>query len=112
VIGRARERGAEEVHEGRGRLAKSCVFIHEARGDDVARDQAGRGEEAFCFRDCFEGSIRGQMEALLAELSESFGGDVKVFGQNRNVLLRSDRRQRKATSWRASVGSFAAMNQS
>jgi hypothetical protein len=32
-------------------------------------------------RDFFEESIREQMEALLTELSASFGGDVKMFRQ-------------------------------
>ena len=33
-------------------------------------------------RDFFEASVRGQMEALLTELSEGFGGQVKMFRQN------------------------------
>lgn len=37
-------------------------------------------------RDFFEASIRGQMEALLAELSQQFGGDVKMFRQNRAAV--------------------------
>src|SRR5436309_14479376 len=36
-------------------------------------------------RDLFEGSIREQMEALLTELSRTFGGEVKMFRQNRDI---------------------------
>ena len=36
-------------------------------------------------RDFYEQSIREQMEALLTELSRDFGGEVKMFRQNRDI---------------------------
>jgi uncharacterized protein (TIGR02453 family) len=39
----------------------------------------------------FEQSIRDQMEELLAELSETFGGEVKMFRQNRDIRFSTDK---------------------
>ena len=41
-------------------------------------------------RDFFEESIRDQMAALLGELSAKFGGEVKMFRQNRDVRFSPD----------------------
>ena len=42
-------------------------------------------------REFFEVSIRDQMEALLTELSEKFGGEVKMFRQNRDIRFSPDK---------------------
>ena len=41
-------------------------------------------------REFFEESIRDQMDALLIELSERFGGEVKMFRQNRDIRFSPD----------------------
>jgi uncharacterized protein (TIGR02453 family) len=42
-------------------------------------------------REFFEESIRDQVEALLTELSETFGGEVKMFRQNRDIRFSADK---------------------
>ena len=59
-------------------------------------------------RDFFEKSIRGQMEALLSELSESFGGDVKMFRQNRDVRFSADKSPYKTNTYGVVYGSGIA----
>ena len=54
--------------------------------------QADNTREYFsAHRAFFEDSVRDQMEALLDELSDTFGGEVKLFRQNRDI--RFSRRQ-------------------
>ncbi len=50
-------------------------------------------------RDFFEESIRDQMEALLAELSEKFGGEVKIFRQNRDIRFSPDKSPYKTNTY-------------
>jgi uncharacterized protein (TIGR02453 family) len=59
-------------------------------------------------RDFFEESIRGQMEALLTELSEKFGGDVKMFRQNRDVRFSADKSPYKTNTYGVVYGSDIA----
>jgi uncharacterized protein (TIGR02453 family) len=47
----------------------------------------------------FEESVREQMEALLAELSETFGGDVKMFRQNRDIRFSADKSPYKTNTY-------------
>ena len=42
-------------------------------------------------RDFFEESIRDQMKALLTELSKEFGGEIKMFRQNRDIRFSRDK---------------------
>src|SRR5258708_1936369 len=56
-------------------------------------------------RDFFEESIRGQMEALLTELSEKFGGDVKIFRQNRDIRFSPDKSPYKTNTYGVIYGS-------
>jgi uncharacterized protein (TIGR02453 family) len=56
-------------------------------------------------RDFFEESIRGQMESLLTELSEKFGGDVKMFRQNRDVRFSADKSPYKTNTYGVVYGS-------
>jgi uncharacterized protein (TIGR02453 family) len=50
-------------------------------------------------RDFYEESIRGQMEALLDELSEKFGGEVKMFRQNRDLRFSPDKSPYKTQTY-------------
>ncbi|MGN6170204.1 MAG: DUF2461 domain-containing protein, partial [Solirubrobacteraceae bacterium] len=50
-------------------------------------------------RDYFEDSISGQMEALLTELSERFGGEVKMFRQNRDIRFSPDKSPYKTNTY-------------
>jgi uncharacterized protein (TIGR02453 family) len=59
-------------------------------------------------RDFFEQSIRGQMEALLTELSDRFGGDVKMFRQNRDVRFSPDKSPYKTNTYGVVYGSGIA----
>ena len=50
-------------------------------------------------RDFFEAAIRDQMEALLSELSEQFGGEVKLFRQHRDVRFSRDKSPYKTNTY-------------
>jgi uncharacterized protein (TIGR02453 family) len=56
-------------------------------------------------RDFFERSIRGQMEALLTELSTKFGGEVKMFRQNRDIRFSPDKSPYKTNTYGVIYGS-------
>jgi uncharacterized protein (TIGR02453 family) len=59
-------------------------------------------------RDFFEESVRGQMEALLSELSEKFGGEVKMFRQNRDIRFSADKSPYKTNTYGVVYGSGIA----
>jgi uncharacterized protein (TIGR02453 family) len=59
-------------------------------------------------RDFFEDSVRGQMEALLTELSKKFGGEVKMFRQNRDIRFSADKSPYKTNTYGAVYGSGIA----
>jgi len=59
-------------------------------------------------RDFFEESIRGQMEALLTELSDRFGGEVKMFRQNRDIRFSPDKSPYKTNTYGVVYGSGIA----
>jgi uncharacterized protein (TIGR02453 family) len=59
-------------------------------------------------RDFFEESIRGQMEALLKELSKKFGGEVKMFRQNRDIRFSPDKSPYKTHTYGVVYGSPVA----
>jgi uncharacterized protein (TIGR02453 family) len=59
-------------------------------------------------RDYFEESIRGQMEALLAELADEFGGAVKMFRQNRDIRFSPDKSPYKTNTYGVIYGSSIA----
>jgi uncharacterized protein (TIGR02453 family) len=42
-------------------------------------------------RDRYESDVRGSLQAMLDELSETFGGDVKLFRQQRDLRFAPDR---------------------
>jgi uncharacterized protein (TIGR02453 family) len=59
-------------------------------------------------RDFFEESIRDQMEALLSELSEKFGGEVKMFRQNRDIRFSPDKSPYKTNTYGVLYGADIA----
>jgi uncharacterized protein (TIGR02453 family) len=59
-------------------------------------------------RDFFESSIRDQMEALLTELSGEFGGQVKLFRQNRDVRFSPDKSPYKTNTYGIVHGAASA----
>jgi uncharacterized protein (TIGR02453 family) len=59
-------------------------------------------------RDFFEKSIRDQMESLLSELSEKFGGEVKMFRQNRDIRFSADKSPYKTNTYGVVHGSGIA----
>ncbi len=56
-------------------------------------------------REVFEEAIRDQMEALLTELSEKFGGEVKLFRQNRDIRFSPDKSPYKTNTYGVVYGS-------
>lgn len=56
-------------------------------------------------RDFFEESVRGQMEALLIELSETFGGEIRMFRQNRDIRFSQDKSPYKTNTYGVIYGS-------
>lgn len=56
-------------------------------------------------RPFFEESIRGQMEALLTELSGKFGGQVRMFRQNRDIRFSPDKSPYKTNTYGVIYGS-------
>jgi uncharacterized protein (TIGR02453 family) len=59
-------------------------------------------------RDFFEESIREQMEALLSELGQTFGGELKMFRQNRDVRFSADKSPYKTNTYGILFGSETA----
>jgi uncharacterized protein (TIGR02453 family) len=59
-------------------------------------------------RDFFEESIRGQMGALLDELGGQFGGEVKMFRQNRDIRFSPDKSPYKTNTYGVVYGSEIA----
>jgi uncharacterized protein (TIGR02453 family) len=59
-------------------------------------------------REFFEESVRGQMDALLTELSETFGGEVKMFRQNRDIRFSPDKSPYKTNTYGILHGSGVA----
>jgi uncharacterized protein (TIGR02453 family) len=50
-------------------------------------------------REFFEHSIRDQMEAMLTELGKRFGGEVKIFRQNRDIRFSADKSPYKTNTY-------------
>jgi uncharacterized protein (TIGR02453 family) len=62
--------------------------------------EADNTKEYFAARRAFfEEAIRGQMEALLSELGERFGGEVKLFRQNRDIRFSPDKSPYKLNTY-------------
>ncbi len=58
----------------------------------------------------FEESVRGQMAALLTELSETFGGEVKMFRQNRDIRFSADKSPYKTNTYGLLLGAGIAIH--
>jgi uncharacterized protein (TIGR02453 family) len=56
-------------------------------------------------RDFFDEAVREQMEALFDELSEKFGGEVKLFRQNRDIRFSADKSPYKTNTYGVLRGS-------
>ena len=68
--------------------------------------QADNTREYFsAHRAFFEDSVRDQMEALLDELSDTFGGEVKLFRQNRDIRFSADKSPYKTNTYGVLRGS-------
>lgn len=50
-------------------------------------------------RDFYEQAIRGQMEALLGDLSAEFGGELKLFRQHRDIRFSHDKSPYKTNTY-------------
>jgi uncharacterized protein (TIGR02453 family) len=50
-------------------------------------------------REFFEEAIRGEIESLLTELSEEFGGEVKMFRQHRDIRFSPDKSPYKTNTY-------------
>ena len=62
--------------------------------------EADNSKEYFAaHRQFFEDEVRGQMEALLTELGERFGGEVKLFRQNRDIRFSADKSPYKTNTY-------------
>jgi uncharacterized protein (TIGR02453 family) len=62
--------------------------------------EANNSREYFAAdRAFYDTAIRDQMEALLDELSEKFGGEVKMFRQNRDVRFSPDKSPYKTNTY-------------
>ena len=59
-------------------------------------------------RAVFDEAVRGQMEALLGELSETFGGEVRMFRQNRDIRFSRDKSPYKTNTYGVIHGSEIA----
>ena len=60
-------------------------------------------------REFYETSIRGQMEALLTELAQEFGGEVKMFRQNRDIRFSRDKSPYKTNTYGVIYGAAIAV---
>jgi uncharacterized protein (TIGR02453 family) len=73
--------------------------------------EADNSKEYFSARrDFFEQAVRGQMNALLIELSHTFGGEVKLFRQNRDVRFSPDKSPYKTNTYGLLLGSGLAVH--
>lgn len=71
--------------------------------------EADNSKEYFAaHRDFYDEAIRGQMEALLVELSHSFGGEVKMFRQHRDIRFSRDKSPYKTNTYGILRGSEIA----
>ena len=62
--------------------------------------EADNSKEYFAaHRQFFDDEVRGQMEALLNELGERFGGEVKLFRQNRDIRFSADKSPYKTNTY-------------
>lgn len=70
-------------------------------------------------RERYEADVRGGLEAMLDELSEAFGGEVRMFRQHRDLRFTPDKSPYKTTTYgllvgapRAAAGLYAQLSSS
>ena len=73
--------------------------------------EADNSREYFsAHRAFFDESVRGQMAALLTELSDTFGGEVKLFRPNRDIRFSADKSPYKTNTYGLLLGSGVALH--
>ncbi len=73
--------------------------------------EADNSREYFsAHRTFFEESVRGQMAALLTELSDTFGGEVKLFRPNRDIRFSADKSPYTTNTYGLLLGSGVALH--
>jgi uncharacterized protein (TIGR02453 family) len=73
--------------------------------------EADNSREYFsAHRAFFDESVRGQMAALLTEVSATFGGEVKMFRPNRDIRFSADKSPYKTNTYGVLLGSDAALH--
>ena len=71
--------------------------------------EADNSREYFnAHRDVYDDAIRDQMQALLTQLSDTFGGQVKLFRQNRDIRFSPDKSPYKTHTYGVVHGSELA----
>jgi uncharacterized protein (TIGR02453 family) len=71
--------------------------------------EADNSKEYFAARrDFFEESVRNQMEALLDELRDEFGGETKMFRQHRDIRFSPDKSPYKTNTYGILYGTAIA----
>jgi uncharacterized protein (TIGR02453 family) len=71
--------------------------------------EADNSREYFAaHRDVYEDAVRDQMQALLLDLSETFGGQVKLFRQHRDIRFSPDKSPYKTNTYGVVYGSELA----
>jgi uncharacterized protein (TIGR02453 family) len=71
--------------------------------------EADNSREYFtAHRDVYEESIRDPMQALLTDLSQTFGGQVKLFRQHRDIRFSPDKSPYKTNTYGVIYGSDLA----
>jgi uncharacterized protein (TIGR02453 family) len=71
--------------------------------------EADNSREYFAaHRDVYEDAVRDQMQALLLDLSETFGGQVKLFRQHRDIRFSPDKSPYKTHTYGVVYGSELA----
>ncbi|HJS95994.1 MAG TPA: DUF2461 domain-containing protein [Solirubrobacteraceae bacterium] len=73
--------------------------------------EADNSREYFSAHRAFlDQSVRGQMVALLTELSDTFGGEVKMFRPNRDIRFSAGKSPYKTNTYGVLLGSGAALH--
>jgi uncharacterized protein (TIGR02453 family) len=85
-------------------------FTPEVREWFVGLEADNSREYFSAHRAVFEESVRGQMSALLTELSATFGGQVKMFRPNRDTRFSADKSPYKTNTYGLLLGSGLALH--
>jgi uncharacterized protein (TIGR02453 family) len=83
-------------------------FGQEVRDWFVGLEADNSREYFSAHRAFFEESVRGQMAALLTELGDTFGGEVKMFRPNRDIRFSTDKSPYKTNTYGLLLGAEIA----